>query len=736
MTSRFRANLASTLSSVTVPTPTQIISSAASWLQSQTAGRSGGSLPDGVGGADGRERRRDAYSAGLAGVGAGGYGDSTLISNWGPFVDPDVFQLWLRGLAVDEAVDFLHSTMTRPVRLPILGNWVVDNYRTAVTLEQTFFQRPDFFVPEGSQVLCPLPLELRAMLVDQYYSFDPRIMRALLGKKLNSRTRKDLEDMAEPSGAAPGATLKPAAWAALWGSGAASGVGPVRVAGCRRVFDNLKRVTRRVEDVDGDLVAAIVGAFCLRRELATYYALVIFLNSLRIDTSKKKLAHLTFFDLITAAAVLNARWCAPRGGRDAWVKQGVGVDSTTPQTLPRAQGAGASGAGAGAGAGGASLAHSFSAGTGSRSRAPTGPGPAVATGTNSPHQSSRDTLDTLEPLISAPAPAQPPFQSAPPAPAPRVAVQVPQAFAAQVVINADAFDVTLAQDCRDLRTVFANAKAEVWEEMRTLVAKRVKERAGVVEPGSATPTIAARAQEPGGGGGGGELEHSAGRHTFSQVSLPGSGASSPMPSEQLLAPAPSTGGDPDGASTTTSVLPQVSSQPASPIPRLASKLHDSSLSSSRPGTPSIASSTTSILPPAPIVRSLVRAILLLGSTLSSADAREVFLTLVEKVCEPASSAGLNARDLRAVLDAAAVVLESMDTVQEQYRKRYGHSWKRIMSGVGEVVPYLWKKGPGGAVESAAAASSSAFGVSTSIITGEGQNASDLGGADVLGELAK
>ncbi|KAJ3344281.1 hypothetical protein HDU93_000071 [Gonapodya sp. JEL0774] len=673
MTTRFRANIASTLSSVVVPTPTQLISSAASWLQSQAA-RSGGSLPDAGSGGDGRERRRDGYSTGYAGAGTT-YGDSTMVSNWGPFVDPDLFQLWLRGLSVEESVEFILTIINKPVRPAILGNWVVDNFRTAAMLEQMFFQRPDFFVPEGSQGLCPLPIELRAMMVDQYYSFDPRIMRALLGKKINSRTRKDLEDMADTSSA----SLKSATRRTLLlDGGAASGLGPLRVAGCRRVFDNLKRVTRRVEDTDGDLVVAVESAFCLRKELATQYALIIFLNALRIDTSKKKLAHLSFFDILSAAAVLNVRWCAPAGGRAAWVKQSAGSDS------------------------GAVLAASMKGQTAS-SLPRGGSFPAEASNRSSAQVPQRRGTATV------------------------VSPQAALAFYPSMVTNVDSFDVTVAQDCRDLRTVFANAKAEVWEEMRGAVGRRLRggERNGVEQ----------EAVETEGGGGS--------RHLGSLQSVGGtSAASSQMPSEQLLSPPPGTtiggigAGEQDfggsigvisGASQFQAV-PETRGgpQPSSPLPRAIA----SRPGSSRPATPSVVSASLAgtstggapvVIPSAPVLRSLVRAILLLGSTLSSADARDVLLTLVEKVCEPAIVAGMSPRDVRLVLHAAGEVMEGMETVQAQYRKRYGGTWRRIVGGAGEVVGHLWRKVGGSGSE---ALVSGSFGGSSVGVHGGGGAVAD------------
>ncbi len=64
-------------------------------------------------------------------------------------------------------------------------------------------------------------------------------MREILGHKLSQRQRKDLDDICEKTG--------------------------FRVRSCRRQFDNLKRVTRLVEDMRGSF-----ENFCLPVKMAEY----------------------------------------------------------------------------------------------------------------------------------------------------------------------------------------------------------------------------------------------------------------------------------------------------------------------------------------------------------------------------------------------------------------------------------------------------------------------------------
>lgn len=76
----------------------------------------------------------------------------------------------------------------------------------------------------------------------RYYEFDDCVIREILGKKLTSKSRKDLDEVAEKTGI----TLK----------------------SCRRQYDNVKRVFKAVEDLSGSLVTNIKQHFLLPDDLA------------------------------------------------------------------------------------------------------------------------------------------------------------------------------------------------------------------------------------------------------------------------------------------------------------------------------------------------------------------------------------------------------------------------------------------------------------------------------------
>jgi hypothetical protein len=67
-----------------------------------------------------------------------------------------------------------------------------------------------------------LPHDTKHYLLQSYYSFDERVVREILGKKLTSRARKELEEIVSKT--------------------------RIPISGCRRMFDNLKRISKRLED--------------------------------------------------------------------------------------------------------------------------------------------------------------------------------------------------------------------------------------------------------------------------------------------------------------------------------------------------------------------------------------------------------------------------------------------------------------------------------------------------------
>ena len=120
-------------------------------------------------------------------------------------------------------------------------------------------------------------------MIESYHSLDPGFCREILGRKLNSKLRKDLDEVSEKTG--------------------------ILVRSCRRQFDNIKKVFKAVEDVaPKNYVATISNTFGLSKTLAEKYAALVFAASFRLELTKKKLAYLSFDQVKQVSLMLVNDW--------------------------------------------------------------------------------------------------------------------------------------------------------------------------------------------------------------------------------------------------------------------------------------------------------------------------------------------------------------------------------------------------------------------------------------------
>ncbi|XP_076442471.1 acidic fibroblast growth factor intracellular-binding protein-like [Babylonia areolata] len=196
-------------------------------------------------------------------------------------IDPEVYTLWLRGYTANEAASMLQkqeALQTFQATLDDLLSDVQDNFRLFSGLESMLKSPPRL----QNQQIYQIDEVTQAMLIEKYYSFDSDVVREILGKKLASRTRKDLDDISEQT------------------------VVPLR--SCRRQFDNIKRVFKTVEEMKGYLVENIRTHFLLSETLARDYAAITFIANNRFETGKKKLAYLSFRDFAVCATHMITNW--------------------------------------------------------------------------------------------------------------------------------------------------------------------------------------------------------------------------------------------------------------------------------------------------------------------------------------------------------------------------------------------------------------------------------------------
>ncbi|KAK3920862.1 Acidic fibroblast growth factor intracellular-binding protein [Frankliniella fusca] len=203
-----------------------------------------------------------------------------FISNY-TLVDPEVYQLWIDGSSSSEAVKSLQEggvTLQTGATLELVASDVLDHYRTYSLLEKLLHNPPKL----AEQLAFQIEPQTRGFLIEKYYDFDDAVIRELLGKKLSSRHRKDLDEVSEKT--------------------------RVQLKSCRRQFDNVKRVFKTVEEMQGSVVKNVAKLFLLPDPLARRYGAVVFLACMRFETGKRKLQYLTFSDFCHCAKAMMSMW--------------------------------------------------------------------------------------------------------------------------------------------------------------------------------------------------------------------------------------------------------------------------------------------------------------------------------------------------------------------------------------------------------------------------------------------
>ncbi|CAM9493367.1 unnamed protein product [Chrysoparadoxa australica] len=184
-----------------------------------------------------------------------------------------------------------HDTAREQAQLEMLFSQDTrDLYHVYDTLEH-FLCEPTLL---QGQIMIPMSVSMQQALLHDYYSFDAAVLRELLGKKLGSKSRKDLDDVAESTRSA--------------------------LKSCRRQFDNLRRMMTFLDDsyqFHCMAVREIQENFLLQPSLAAQYTACTYLlhHKVQLHTSRGTTANLSAQSLC---------WCAT-GMLNCWVGSGVQV---------------------------------------------------------------------------------------------------------------------------------------------------------------------------------------------------------------------------------------------------------------------------------------------------------------------------------------------------------------------------------------------------------------------------
>ncbi|XP_059079111.1 acidic fibroblast growth factor intracellular-binding protein-like [Tigriopus californicus] len=197
-------------------------------------------------------------------------------------IDWELQELWIKGLSTSETVTVMRERGVLNeypgLTQDLLVSDINDNFRLFSMLEQTLLSVGKL----SEQLLHQMDAKTQTKFLESYYSLDPVLARELVGKKLSSRLRKDLEEVAEKTG--------------------------VHLKSCRRQFDNIKRVFKAMEDAPGECVANIEKSFGISRQLAEQYATLVFIVTFRFELNKKKLNYLSFSAIKAVSLRIMENW--------------------------------------------------------------------------------------------------------------------------------------------------------------------------------------------------------------------------------------------------------------------------------------------------------------------------------------------------------------------------------------------------------------------------------------------
>ncbi|KAN0014505.1 hypothetical protein ACTFIU_000823 [Dictyostelium citrinum] len=205
-------------------------------------------------------------------------------------VDKKIYRSWLDGYSEKETLAILrddyvnknNNQQITPIYRSQLLEETEDQYRN-FSLLQKALEHPKTL---SSHSMFQMDPSSRTLLIEGFYDFKDTLLRELIGRKLTSGQRRDLDDLSEK--------LK------------------LRLSSCERQFDNLKRISRVVfADLKTSALEIIMNEFSLSRELSKKYVKLLFLCFHRIDLSKKKIQFLNTFDLMRLSEIVMSQWGDP-----------------------------------------------------------------------------------------------------------------------------------------------------------------------------------------------------------------------------------------------------------------------------------------------------------------------------------------------------------------------------------------------------------------------------------------
>lgn len=207
-------------------------------------------------------------------------------------IDLVTFQLWVKGFREEQVALYRQQILTHGTAtdhddqtLLLLYQETLDEFRVFNQL-QPLLVKPAMLEGRGAAQISP---DIKEHMIRSYHEFDDCVVREFLGKKLTTRDRKDLDEVAEFTG--------------------------VQLRSCQRQFDNFRRIYTALDSCDFECDAAqfLVNEYRLSFDQAGRYVCILFLlyNRFHLQAVRKKNDSIYLRDLEFCAAVMISYWVNP-----------------------------------------------------------------------------------------------------------------------------------------------------------------------------------------------------------------------------------------------------------------------------------------------------------------------------------------------------------------------------------------------------------------------------------------
>lgn len=206
-----------------------------------------------------------------------------------PIIHQNIYNSWIDGYNIQQTSVYLHRKIINKRKKEEENRNSMDSWKTSeevhlkllqsqIISQFRFFDKMKYLLNdpqtfETSPLTYNIPPSIKRIMIEKYFSFDEIIMREIIGRKLNPKMRKELEEIKEK-------TKK-------------------SLSSCQRQFENILKISKEIREEENskiDVPLFIKKEFLLSETTTNRYCRILFLCHFQMDTIKKRLKDISFED--------------------------------------------------------------------------------------------------------------------------------------------------------------------------------------------------------------------------------------------------------------------------------------------------------------------------------------------------------------------------------------------------------------------------------------------------------